>query len=133
MDDLTCSYLGFVDISFFRGLSLNTIQGILGRLTKLELIFSKHLNAFLLTGDDPPRDRTGELRVMGFPTRHLGPVQMTTDTALGVTKLVVKDKVPLDKISYIVRPQPFLFQMILFLSRFISRISQLSVSIPKSL
>ncbi|KAH0578737.1 hypothetical protein H2248_003862 [Termitomyces sp. 'cryptogamus'] len=54
-----------------------------------------------ILGDDPPRDRTGELRVMGFPTRHLGPVQMTTDTALGVTKLVLKDKIPLDKISYV--------------------------------
>jgi ribosome biogenesis SPOUT family RNA methylase Rps3 len=43
-------------------------------------------------GDDPPRDRTSELRVLGFPRRHLGPVQMTTDTALGVTKLVVHDK-----------------------------------------
>ena len=46
----------------------------------------------MVPGDDPPRDRTGELRVLGFPTRHLGPVQMTTDTALGVTKLVVEDK-----------------------------------------
>ena len=45
-----------------------------------------------MQGDDPPRDRTGELRVLGFPTRHLGPIQMTTDTALGVTKLVVQDK-----------------------------------------
>lgn len=35
-------------------------------------------------GDDPPRDRTKELRVLGFPSRRLGPVQMTTDTALGV-------------------------------------------------
>ena len=43
-------------------------------------------------GDDPPRDRTGELRKLGFPTRHLGNVQMTTDTALGVTKIVVQDK-----------------------------------------
>ncbi|KAH9947773.1 DUF431-domain-containing protein [Amylocystis lapponica] len=41
--------------------------------------------------DDPPRDRTAELRALGFPGRHLGPVQMTTDTALGVTKLVVQD------------------------------------------
>ena len=44
------------------------------------------------TGDDPPRDRTAELRALGFPTRHLGPVQMTTDTALGVTKRVVVDR-----------------------------------------
>ncbi|KAJ9119769.1 hypothetical protein QFC22_003479 [Naganishia vaughanmartiniae] len=33
-----------------------------------------------ILGDDPPRDRTGELRRMGFETRHLGSVQMTTDT-----------------------------------------------------
>lgn len=46
----------------------------------------------ICTGDDPPRDRTAELRVMGFPARHLGPTQMTTDTALGVTKRVVHDK-----------------------------------------
>lgn len=56
-------------------------------------------------GDDPPRDRTAELRVLGFPTRHLGPVQMTTDTALGVTKLVVHDATPLDKIPYVVCPK----------------------------
>ncbi|PCH36884.1 DUF431-domain-containing protein [Wolfiporia cocos MD-104 SS10] len=57
-----------------------------------------------ILGDDPPRDRTGELRVLGFPNRHLGPVQMTTDTALGVTKLVVQDKIPLSKIPYVDHP-----------------------------
>lgn len=57
-----------------------------------------------ILGDDPPRDRTGELRVLGFPGRHLGPVQMTTDTALGVTKIVVQDKIPLDKIPYVDHP-----------------------------
>jgi ribosome biogenesis SPOUT family RNA methylase Rps3 len=55
-----------------------------------------------ILGDDPPRDRTSELRVLGFPNRHLGPVQMTTDTALGVTKLVVQDKKRLDEIPYVV-------------------------------
>ncbi|RUP47454.1 COG4 transport protein-domain-containing protein [Jimgerdemannia flammicorona] len=45
-----------------------------------------------ILGDDPPRDRTGELRRLGFATRHLGPVQMTTDTAVTVTKRVVEDK-----------------------------------------
>ncbi|KAG6915939.1 hypothetical protein DXG01_009205 [Tephrocybe rancida] len=59
---------------------------------------------FLKSCDDPPRDRTAELRVLGFPTRHLGPVQMTTDTALGVTKLVVQDKILLDKIPYVEFP-----------------------------
>ncbi|KAF9225006.1 DUF431-domain-containing protein [Gyrodon lividus] len=54
-----------------------------------------------ILGDDPPRDRTSQLRQLGFPTRHLGPVQMTTDTALGVTKRVVDDKTPLDDIPYV--------------------------------
>ncbi|KAJ3515854.1 hypothetical protein NLJ89_g1498 [Agrocybe chaxingu] len=57
-----------------------------------------------ILGDDPPRDRTSELRVHGFPTRHLGPIQMTTDTALGVTKIVVHDRVPLQDIPYIDYP-----------------------------
>lgn len=57
-----------------------------------------------ILGDEPPRDRTGELRVLGFPARRLGPVQMTTDTALGVTKLVVKDKIKVDEIPYIDYP-----------------------------
>ncbi|KAH8112776.1 DUF431-domain-containing protein [Phellopilus nigrolimitatus] len=55
---------------------------------------------WFLFGDDPPRDRTAELRKLGFPTRHLGNIQMTTDTALGVTKIVVHDKVKLQDISY---------------------------------
>jgi len=57
-----------------------------------------------ILGDDPPRDRTAELRALGFRSRHLGSMQMTTDTALGVTKRVVQDKVPLDKIPYIDYP-----------------------------
>ncbi|CCL99069.1 uncharacterized protein FIBRA_01081 [Fibroporia radiculosa] len=57
-----------------------------------------------ILGDDPPRDRTSELRILGFPNRHLGPVQMTTDTALGVTKLVVEDKATLSQIHYIDHP-----------------------------
>lgn len=42
-----------------------------------------------ILGDDPPRDRTSILRSAGFPSRHLGPVQMTTDTAVGVTARVI--------------------------------------------
>ncbi|KAG2355999.1 SAM-dependent RNA methyltransferase [Suillus spraguei] len=53
------------------------------------------------SGDDPPRDRTSELRQLGFPSRHLGQMQMTTDTALGVTKRVVDDKVQLNSIPYV--------------------------------
>jgi ribosome biogenesis SPOUT family RNA methylase Rps3 len=52
-------------------------------------------DAFLfggILGDDPPRDRTSELRKKGFEGRRLGPKQMTTDTAVRVTRIVVQDK-----------------------------------------
>lgn len=45
-----------------------------------------------ILGDDPPRDRTAELRAKGYVGRRLGPEQMTTDTAARVTRLVVLDK-----------------------------------------
>lgn len=37
-------------------------------------------------------DRTSELRKKGFEGRRLGPVQMTTDTAVRVTRLVAEGK-----------------------------------------
>ena len=55
---------------------------------------AEEFDAFLfggILGDDPPRDRTKELRKLGFPGRHLDKVQMTTDTAVYVTSLVVDD------------------------------------------
>lgn len=45
-----------------------------------------------ILGDDPPRDRTAELRVKGFAGRRLGKEQLTTDTAARVTRIVVQDK-----------------------------------------
>lgn len=61
-----------------------------------------------ILGDDPPRgwqltmrskrqwlievDRTSELRKKGYVGRRLGPVQMTTDTAVRTTRMVVQDK-----------------------------------------
>lgn len=71
-------------------LSTNPVSGnsryLFFFLLKVQLVLIRN------SGDDPPRDRTSQLRQLGFPTRHLGPVQMTTDTALGVTKRVVDDK-----------------------------------------
>ncbi|MCJ1396262.1 hypothetical protein MMC18_009151 [Xylographa bjoerkii] len=58
-----------------------------------------------ILGDDPPRDRTAELRQKGFKGRRLGPIQMTTDTAARVTRLVIQQKVALDKIPYIDYPE----------------------------
>ncbi|KAI9734946.1 MAG: hypothetical protein M1834_002026 [Cirrosporium novae-zelandiae] len=65
-------------------------------------------NIFLfggILGDDPPRDRTSELRKKGFVGRRLGPQQMTTDTAARVTRLVIHNKIPLEKIQYIDSPE----------------------------
>ncbi len=44
-------------------------------------------------------DRTSELRKKGFEGRRLGPVQMTTDTAVRVTRLVVQGKSLFDSVS----------------------------------
>ncbi|KAH6985990.1 SAM-dependent RNA methyltransferase [Ilyonectria sp. MPI-CAGE-AT-0026] len=65
-------------------------------------------DAFLfggILGDDPPRDRTSELRKKGFEGRRLGPKQMTTDTAVRVTRIVVQDKVALDQVPYVDFPE----------------------------
>lgn len=37
-------------------------------------------------------DRTKELRKLGFAGRHLGPIQMSTDTAVNVARRVAVDK-----------------------------------------
>ncbi|AOW01894.1 SAM-dependent RNA methyltransferase [Yarrowia lipolytica] len=58
-----------------------------------------------ILGDHPPRDRTGELRKYGFAGRNLDKFQMTTDTAVRVTKKVVDDKIPIDKIPYVDYPE----------------------------
>ncbi|POR38639.1 Protein arginine N-methyltransferase SFM1 [Tolypocladium paradoxum] len=58
-----------------------------------------------ILGDDPPRDRTSELREKGFEGRRLGPKQMTTDTAVRVTRMVVQDKIALDKVPYVDFPE----------------------------
>ncbi|KAI0601642.1 SAM-dependent RNA methyltransferase [Biscogniauxia sp. FL1348] len=54
-----------------------------------------------ILGDDPPRDRTSELRKKGFAGRRLGPVQMTTDTAVRVTRMVIEEQFTLNKIPYL--------------------------------
>ncbi|KAI9706274.1 MAG: hypothetical protein M1820_004849 [Bogoriella megaspora] len=57
-----------------------------------------------ILGDDPPRDRTSELRAKGFEGRRLGPVQMTTDTAVRVTRMVIQNQMPLQDIPYVDEP-----------------------------
>ncbi|EAW07935.1 SAM-dependent methyltransferase [Aspergillus clavatus NRRL 1] len=50
-------------------------------------------------------DRTSELRKKGYTGRRLGPQQMTTDTAVRVTRIVAQERVPLEKIQYIDYPE----------------------------
>jgi ribosome biogenesis SPOUT family RNA methylase Rps3 len=57
-----------------------------------------------ILGDHPPRDRTGELRKLGFVGRHLGKTQMTTDTAVRVVDLVSKGQ-KLSEVEYIDFPE----------------------------
>ncbi|KAJ9602788.1 hypothetical protein H2200_012568 [Cladophialophora chaetospira] len=75
---------------------------------ELEPTDAEKFDVFLfggILGDDPPRDRTSELRKKGFTGRRLGPVQMTTDTAVRVTRKVVLEQIPLDKIPYVDFPE----------------------------
>ncbi|KAL8770292.1 MAG: hypothetical protein Q9209_003928 [Squamulea sp. 1 TL-2023] len=58
-----------------------------------------------ILGDDPPRDRTSELRKKGFTGRRLGPLQMTTDTAVRVTRMVIQEQNPLGGIPYVDYPE----------------------------
>ena len=57
-----------------------------------------------ILGDDPPKYRTGELHPLGAASRHLGPAQMTTDTAVLVTHAVVAHGRPLGSLPYVDRP-----------------------------
>ncbi|KAL7273488.1 hypothetical protein RUND412_003663 [Rhizina undulata] len=58
-----------------------------------------------ILGDHPPRDRTAELRKYGYQGRNLGKLQMTTDTAVRVTRMVIEGRQPLDKIPYCDYPE----------------------------
>ena len=50
-------------------------------------------------------DRTSELRKKGYAARRLGPIQMTTDTAVRVTRMVVQDGLRLDQVPYVDNPE----------------------------
>ncbi|EMR66302.1 putative duf431 domain-containing protein [Eutypa lata UCREL1] len=58
-----------------------------------------------ILGDDPPRDRTSELRKKGYAGRRLGPVQMTTDTAVRVTRMVIEEQYTLTTVPYLDFPE----------------------------
>lgn len=61
-----------------------------------------------ILGDHPPRDRTSEL-LQAYPNllvgKRLGDKQMTTDTAIRTTQLIIEKKLPFDKIKFIDYPE----------------------------
>ena len=55
-------------------------------------------------GDHPPRDRPAPLRKHFVEIRHLGAMQLATDTAVLVSRLILCNKVPLQTIPMITAP-----------------------------
>ena len=55
--------------------------------------------------DDLDMDRTAELRVHGYASRHLGPDQMSTPTALDVTYRVLDGQQEIAAMNFINRPE----------------------------
>jgi len=59
-----------------------------------------------ILGNVPSDDRTAEIRHFEFfHRRNLGPIQMTTNTALLVCRIVLEDGVGLDSIPYVDEPE----------------------------
>ena len=52
-------------------------------------------------GDHPPRDRPAPLRKHFVEIRNLGSMQLATDTAVLISRLILCNKVPLSKIPLI--------------------------------
>jgi len=54
-----------------------------------------------ILGDDPPQKRTGKkLGEIYAEKRNLGEKQMSTDTAVLVSKMIIEDKIPFEKIKF---------------------------------
>ncbi|KAL8443768.1 hypothetical protein Emed_006578 [Eimeria media] len=61
-----------------------------------------------ILGNVPSDDRTSEVRrLRPSHSRHLGPLQMTTNTAVLVAKMILEDKVPLSEIPTVDEPEIF--------------------------
>jgi ribosome biogenesis SPOUT family RNA methylase Rps3 len=57
-----------------------------------------------ILGDHPPQDRAKEFRESFKQIRQLGDVQMTTDTALLVSKEILEDQRPFDSLKFTDEP-----------------------------
>lgn len=60
-----------------------------------------------ILGDHPPKDKGGHLRGLGLAVRHLGPRQMSTDTAVLACATVLRHQVPIECLTYHDDPEVF--------------------------
>lgn len=58
-----------------------------------------------ILGDHPPRDRTSGLRKSEIEMRHLGSLQLSTDTAILVSKLILENKMRFESIPFVDEPE----------------------------
>lgn len=59
-----------------------------------------------ILGDHPPRDRTKELKIKyGLQGKRLGDKQMTTDTAIRTTQIIIEKKTKFEDIKFIDYPE----------------------------
>jgi len=58
-----------------------------------------------ILGDHPPQDRAKEFRESFKQIRQLGDVQMTTDTAVLVSKEILEDQKPIGSLKFSDDPQ----------------------------
>lgn len=69
---------------------------------------SSNFDAFVfggILGDHPPRDRTSLLRCNFVEQRRLTKLQMSTDTAVLVTDIILNDSLTLDQIPFLSEPE----------------------------
>ncbi len=57
-----------------------------------------------ILGDHPPRDRSKPLRDKGYTMRKLRELQLATDTAVLVTRLIIEDQIPIENIPFVDNP-----------------------------
>ena len=59
-----------------------------------------------ILGDHPPKDRSRPLRdILGKSMRNLAKMQMSTDTALLTSQIIVSDQIPFQKIPFVDAPE----------------------------
>lgn len=70
-----------------------------------ETVLGARVGHSQFVADEFDFDRTSCLRRLGFASRNLGKMQMTTDTAIRVTHRIIESGISFDKILFVDRPE----------------------------